>query len=443
MRRKGMSSAIGQALVLGLSLAAYPIGAIAQDPVGGGGIDGSLTKNSPGGIDLTDDLKTFHVRMAVQATGSQITDFEALMKDTGAAKSALQALVQQGKENDAAEFARRNAVLQQTLEKAQIENKKFVEGLSAAQQSGLKEFIKRLGRADSDLAQEKSRLDQATEVAKASPEVTARAQNLDKALADFYNQQVALGREMGITIASGQDLTFSLPPIIRPVNVENRTIAVGVSGELSQVSAENGQRSFKLALMADLSDLQQNITELLRAQLDSSGLCGQRLAIRDARLTPASPAGLLFVRLHFERWTCTRAMGQQSATELAEGDGTVEIKLIPAVDSNSLKLSSEFKRIDASGMLGESLRSGSLGDDLRAAAIQSVLAAMRAGTDLKIALPPAVQNFATIQTAKFQDVGVGGLTVVLAGQVQISNEQANQLAAQLNQALSAQGTTGK
>jgi hypothetical protein len=35
---------------------------------------------------------------------------------------------------------------------------------------------------------------------------------------------------------------------------------------------------------------------------------------------------------------------------------------------------------------------------------------------------------------------VGGLSVVLDGQIEISNEQADQLASQLNQALSARGT---
>jgi hypothetical protein len=91
-------------------------------------------------------------------------------------------------------------------------------------------------------------------------------------------------------------------------------------------------------------------------------------------------------------------------------------------------------------MLGEALHSGSLGEDLRDKAAALVLAAVQAGSDFKIALPPALQNAATIQSAKFQDAGVGGLSVMMNGQIEISNEQANQLASQLNQSLSAQGT---
>jgi hypothetical protein len=51
-----------------------------------------------------------------------------------------------------------------------------------------------------------------------------------------------------------------------------------------------------------------------------------------------------------------------------------------------------------------------------------------------------VQNSAVIQTVRFQDTGVGGLSLVMDGQLEISNAQANLLASQLNQALSAQGT---
>jgi hypothetical protein len=149
------------------------------------------------------------------------------------------------------------------------------------------------------------------------------------------------------------------------------------------------------------------------------------------------------VRLHFERWMCTGAPGQQSSNELAEGNATVEVKLTAAVEEGkgkekALVIKPSFGRIDATGMLGEELRSGALGEDLQDKAVQSVLSAARAATDFKTALPLAVQNSATIQSAKFREVGVGGLGVVLNGQVEISNEQADQLAKQLNQTLSAQ-----
>jgi hypothetical protein len=327
------------------------------------------------------------------------------------------------------------------LENARTGSKKFEHGFSTAQKSGLKDISKRLAKAESDLEQEEKRLDQSLDLKAADAEVAARAGSLGKALSDFYKQQLALGREMSITLANGQDQAFTLPPANHPVSIANQTIGVPVSGTLAQIAAQGGKRTFTLELIADLSDLQQNIADLLRAQLDSSENCGQRVAIREATLMPSTPASRVIVRLHFERWTCSRTFGQQTSNELAEEDGTIEIKLTAAVEKpNTLKIVASFGRIDATGMMDDALRSGSLGEQLRDAVAQSVLAAAQAGSDFKITLPPAVQNSATLQSARFQDTGVGALSLLLDGQMEISNEQADLLASQLNQALSAQGT---
>jgi hypothetical protein len=407
---------------------------------GGGGISGI---SRPSGVDEKDSLKDFHHAMAVQANSQQVTDFQRLVKGTEAAQSDLQSLREQLRKEGGVPDSARWMALDQALQNARNENKQFQEGFSPAQRSGLKDVVKKLAKADSALEQEAKRLEslnQTQDPKAAVPETVARAENLDRALTDFYNQQLALGREMSITLASGQDLAFILPQVKTSVSIASRTIPVTVSGALSQIAAQGSQRTFKLELTADLSDLQQKITELLQAQLDKFETCGQRVAIRQAMLTPATPASLLIVQLHFERWICTRSLGQQVSNELAEGDGTVEIKLTPAVEKqNTLKLVAAFGRIDATGMLQESLRSGTLGEDLRDQATQSVLAAALAASDFKTALPPALQNSAVIESAKFRDAGVGGLSIVLDGQIEISNQQADELASQMNQTLSAQG----
>jgi hypothetical protein len=418
-----------------------PAMAIAQHH-GGHGIGGS-TPGGPGrpdGVDEKDALKDFHHALAVQATSQQIAEFQTLVKSAEGAKAELLQFQQQrSKEKSAAESAS-NTALDQALEKARSETQKFIGGFSDAQKSGLKEITKRLGKADSDLEQEGKKLDQSLLANVAGPETAARAESLDKALTDFSNQQLALGREMGITLATGQDLTFSLPSVKSPVSIANRTVAIGVSGSLSQVAAEGSQRTFKLDVVADLADLQQSITELLRVQLNRSNRCGERVTIQQATLTPSAPATLLAVQMHLERWTCTQMSGQVSANELAESDGSVEIRLTPAVEKpNALRLTSEFGRIEAGGMMVDALRSGDLGDDLRDKVTQSILSALQAGADFKTTLPPVLQNGAVIQSAKFQDAA-GTLRVVLEGQVQISSEQADLLASQLNQALSARET---
>lgn len=405
---------------------------------GGSGISGI---SRPTGVDEKDSLKDFHQVLALQATSQQILEFQGLIKSTETAQAEMQTLLQQlHKENGAANFGRPEP-LDHALDSARSGSKKFLEGLSPTQKAGLKDIAKKLAKTDVDLDLEQKRLDQSLQLKSAAPELTPHAESLDRALTDFYNQQLALGREMSITLATGEDLVFILPQVKQSVGIQNLTIPVTVSGVLSQIAAQVGRRTFKLELITDLTELQQSIINVLRSQIDSSETCGQRVSIQQARLTPAAPASLLVVRLHFERWMCLRTSGQPTSTELSESDGTVEIKLTAALEKekqNTLVVNAAFNRIDASGMLSDVLHSGALGEDLQNKVSQTVLTAARAGTDFKIVLPPAVQNSATLQSAKFRDLGVGGLSVVLEGQVELSNEQATQLASQLNQTLSTQ-----
>jgi hypothetical protein len=244
---------------------------------------------------------------------------------------------------------------------------------------------------------------------------------------------------MSIVLASGQDVAFTLPQVKRPAKVANQTLTVATSGVLSQVSTQNGRRTFRLALVADLSDLQQNATQLMSAAIDKSDRCGERLAVRQAMFSPAGSARLLTLSLHYERWACGQVPGSLVPTEIAEGDGTVELKLTAALDkTNMLKIAAVFGNIDAAGMLREALRSGSLGEDLRDKVANLVLSAARAVGDFKAVLPPAVQDFAVLQSAGFQDTLADNLTLVLGGQIEINGQQADLLASQINQALSAE-----
>jgi len=408
---------------------------------GGGGLSGGGRAT---GVEDKDDLKDFHQALAVQATTQQSAEFEGLLKSTEVARLMLKALQQASKEQDAAELTRREAALGHAVGKARDDTKNFLAGFSDKQKSGLKEVTKRLTKADSDLAQQQSKLDQVAQTGtSAAPEAGSLAGDVDKALASFADQQLALGREMGIAAADPPQMAFTLPTAKRSATLGRQAVVVTVSGELSQTSAENGQHVFELKLRADLFDLQQNITQVLRQELNRYESCGQRVDIRQATLSPSAPASLLSVRLHYERWTCVRMSGQSISSELAEGDGAVDIRLTPMIEAKNLKLSYEPVRVDASGMLGEALRSGSLGEDLRDKAVESILGAIQAGTDFKVAPPPAAPNGATLQNAKFEEAGAGVLRVLLGGEIELSNEQTKALAGQLKETLSAQETAPK
>ena len=388
--------------------------------IGGGNVYGQ-----PNGVDEKDQLKDFHQALAVQATSPQIAAFQQLVKNTSAVHDQLAAFASAKSPRDGI------TALDQALESARATTRKFQDDLSDPQKSGLRELLRRLDKADSDLTQEAKRFDQSVE----SGGGASNAASLDAALASFSSEQFALGREMGITLASAQDVIFNLPPVKDPADVGSRSVTVIASGVLSQTGAQGDLRTFRLDSNLDLTDLQQNITAIMNAQLREGNACGERLGLRSANILPAPPATVLVLQLHFERWLCA---GHSSPTELAESDGSVTVKLTPSVQNSTLTMAATFSRIDASGMMADDLRTGDLGDDLRDKVAKCLLLAVQSGSDFKTTLPQPLQSTAALQGAKFQDGGAGILRMVLSGQVQLSNEQATVLANQLNQALSAQ-----
>jgi hypothetical protein len=425
-------------VVLGAAVLVYPCAMLAQRGAGGGhtgggvaGGEGLSGVGKPTGVDAKDDLRDFHEVMAVQATSQQVIAYDLMLKSTAAASTQLQAFREQlGKENQGSELASRGLTLNQALEKARTQNKAFLEGFSEPQKSGLKEISKRLIKADSDLAQQANALDQQVREAKApGPQIATSAQSLDHALTSFQSEQLDLGAEMSIGAAkNGQDSAFNLPPVKNSVDFEHQPISITTSGVISKGVAAGGQNTFKLELIADLSDLQQNITEVLHTQLDKAERCGERIAIQSATLTPLEPKSLVVVRLHYERWAC---FGRE-ANEMAEGNGTIEVKLTPSVaEDGALRLTPEIGRVEAEGLIGELLRSGSLGDTLRDKITESLLSTVRKGGDFNATLPPAARGNATLHRAQFQGTGSGKLLVVLDGVILVSNDQVTSLTSEL------------
>jgi hypothetical protein len=442
MVREGIRISSIKTVVLGAALLASPCGVLAQHGAGapgGGGAGGSTAGtglSGPAGratgVSVKDDLKDFRELMAVQATSQQIVQYSSMVKTAEAAGEELQGFLQRlAKPATGPELASLGAVLAQKIESARVENKRFLDGFSERQKSGLKEITKKLVKADSDLEQEAKALGQVVGVAKeVGPPVVNSAQSLEHALTSFRSEQADLGAEMSIgTQDRGPAVTFNLPPVKSLVNFGDETVAITTSGVISKGAAEGGQSTFQVELTADLSDLQQNITEALRRQLNKADRCGEQLAIQSATLTPEPPASLVFLRLHFERWAC---FGRDTTNELAEGNATIEMKLTPAVGEDGIfRMVPEMKRIDAEGLVGEMLRSGSLGEDLRDKITELVLSAVRQGGDFKATLPPAAQGYAALRHAQFQGTGSGKLTEVMDGDIRVPDEKVTALTTEL------------
>jgi hypothetical protein len=439
-RKSSLTSGI-KTVLLAAALLAYPCSMLAQHgggSPGGGGLAGSAGGSGLSGpagratgVSEKDELKDYREVLAVQATSQQVVQFAAMVKISEAASAELRGFREQLGENGGSGPAGRGATLDQALEKARAENKKFLDALSERQKSGLKEVVKRLAKADSDVEQQARTLDQLEADPKAvGQQIAGSAENLDRALASFRSQQAELGQEMSIGAAnSGQDFAFHLAPVKSSINFKNQPVAITTSGVISEGVVEGGQNIFKLELAADLSDLQDNVTAVLGAQLNKAEPCGERIGIRNAALSPRDPATLVVVQLHYERWAC---FGRDTVNEMAEGNGTIEMKLTPAVgEDGTLRLVPEVVRIDAEGLIGDLLRSGSLGDAVRDAVAQSVLSAMRRGGDFKVNLPAAAQGYATLRRAQFEGTGAGRVIAVLDGEIRVSNEKATALTSEL------------
>jgi hypothetical protein len=193
-----------------------------------------------------------------------------------------------------------------------------------------------------------------------------------------------------------QELVLKIPPVKTSFDVANQPIAITASATISGAGDV-----FRIEARADLSDLQDHITDLLRAEVTRNERCGERLSVDRATLVPAPPSSQLTAFVHYEKWACAKAFGKEIAKRIVGGNATVPVKLTPEVAANEIQLTPEVGTITADGSLGEVLRSGSLGAMMREKIGQSILKAMRKGANLKATLPPGVESIAKIQTARF------------------------------------------
>ncbi len=470
-------------LLLAIALIAAPATALAQRGGGGGGgnigngsSSGTVGRNSiplicvhdcpalRDNLNEEDSLKNFRQALAVQATAEQRAAFAKIAQYTETASDRLQlfrrSLNQTPKSAAPTDQA---APLNQALEQARAGNQNFLSSFSEAQKTGLRDATAKLAKADSDLDKEIKTLDQSLHTPKPEPDpIAASAAALDKALAAFQSEQLALAREMSILFSPGQEATFSLPPATNSITIAGQSISIPTTGAVSRVTPENSvaeksetpEKSeaaepspnlFRLHLVADLSDLQLNVADILRQPLARSPRCGERIDIRQATLTPVAPAGLVTATLHFERWVCPT---RQAPMEVADGEATLEVKLTPSFEptpeppaapgNTGMTLASEITNVEATGFLRESLRNGDLGATLRQQIAAALLSPLQKAADPKATLPSSAQPNATIQKVRFQDDGADQISLVVEGQLQFTEAQLQQFAAQLKQRLAAQ-----
>jgi hypothetical protein len=392
---------------------------------GGTGLSGG---NRASGIDTRDDLRDFHQIMAVQASREQKAAYEAMLSSTRVASAEVEKLVggagNKDPRPDANPASGNDKGIDDALEIARALNKRFLEGFSETQKTGLKEVTKRLNKADAELVLPAKILEQEVTAKASSSQISGAAQNLARALSTFQRAQLDLGEEMSCVLSNnGEETSFNLPVTRNTVNFANQAVAVTTTGVVAKAVAANSVNIFSVKLTADLSDLQQTIVDVLRTQLDKTDQCGEQIGLRTATLTPQGAAGVVVTTLHYERWTCNTMFGKPSMNELVEGNGTIEVKLTPVIAENgTLRLAAQIGYVNAEGMVAELLRSGALGEALRDKISAAVLSALQQGGDLKTALPTGVRDYASLKHAQFQGTGSGRLIAVMDGEIRVSDD---------------------
>jgi hypothetical protein len=219
------------------------------------------------------------------------------------------------------------------------------------------------------------------------------------------------------------DPAIVLPPLRTSLSVDDQPVAIVVSGSIAKVSADQERDVFRVIIDADLGDLQDRITPILRAQLNRDDRCGERLAIEQATLAPSAPSSTLRAGLHYEKWACIKAFHKDVAKRLAGGNGVVEVRLTPEVrDGDSVRLAAELGAIQADGSIGELLRSPTFADALREK-IGKALDKVK----LETAIPPALRSAARIKEVSFADAGAGRLTLRIRAAMTIPARDADAL----------------
>jgi hypothetical protein len=216
--------------------------------------------------------------------------------------------------------------------------------------------------------------------------------------------------------ARTDDSVLTIPPVSTSLDVKGHAVKITAWGTVSN----QPQGTSKLALIADLGDLQDNIGALLASQLDRSDRCGERLSVESATLAPSAPAAILTAHLHYERWVCAKMSGRELVKRLVGGHAVIAVKLTPSATPDGISMASELQHIDADGSLGELLRSDSLGAAIKEKIAAGVESFVRKGLDLKSTLPPALAAAATLRNAQFSASPEGRLRFLLDGEVRPS-----------------------
>jgi hypothetical protein len=238
---------------------------------------------------------------------------------------------------------------------------------------------------------------------------------------------------LAFAIQAASTDVLEIPATRLSLTIEHQAVAITTSGTIRRLNP--AEDLYVVAVTADLSDFQQNLTALLKPQLDREDKCGDHVNLQNATIFPsAGPnagGSLATVQLRYERWGCVKALGKQIVKKLVAGNAVVPVKLTPVLENNTVRIAAEAGEIQADGSLGELLRSGELGPTLREKIQKSMQSAIDKSTDWNATVPAALRELVTLRKIEFRDAGSGRLALDIKGDVHLPGSKLESLASQL------------
>lgn len=145
-------------------------------------------------------IQDFKRAMTLQAAPDQISDFQALAKNTADAKQAAHALQEKaGAASDGTGFYRPVSDLKDAMGQILNSERVFVKGFTRGQATLLKDHTKKLTKAEGEVTKEGKSLDEQMKRSAIDPkELAGVAGRVEKVLSDLQSQQQMLADEMGI-----------------------------------------------------------------------------------------------------------------------------------------------------------------------------------------------------------------------------------------------------
>jgi hypothetical protein len=374
------------------------------------------------------ELEAFRRALAAQATPAQVSAYLSLIKSTRTVISKFEDLRAAADQQSAsAEWPAKKVEFDESLQKARIMNKAFIEGFAESQKGALTVVTSKLIRADSRLVDQAKALDASVrDLTTNKGEFVSAAHRFEKAFTDFREQQRVLGEQMyALPDPAEEQLLFTMPASTNSVTLGDRTILVRTASTISRPSTASFDGVVHLQMTANLGDLQQSISSVLQSQLARSDPCGEQVTVPQAMVGTSSPTTDVWVQLHFERWACLGSSPSRMPMEVIEANGSITVKVTPAVEKDgSLSILTHIEAVEATGMLADMLRSGPLGDAVCAKIKRSFVTALQDSLNVSAVLQPMRPDSATIETAKFvRDSNGGTLALALDGHLRLSGEQ--------------------